>query len=245
MTQQQSIRNKTHFPMIENHFKPGVRLKWDKPLDGNAPEDGSISEHPTITRQLVCEGLDPHLGNALTRGVAQFRNPAIQRNTLIAYNWLTYTPGQTQKTHLVGDTLSGWMSGCYIVTWRQTGRRYVGHIGTTHDMAKNRLVKNTFGLSMPRQVQGYSPADAWTNQEMAQMASTYKVNLRPKVVSLVTMAGQFYSILLMDLGMNPDNIRLLGNPNAQLSTVPYYLVAGIKLVPSLSYETLLHQLTPF
>lgn len=172
--------------MIENYFRPGIRLKWQAPGDVRPP---------------VGELVDPYLRhiNVSTLGLGQ------PKHTPIQYNWLDYNLGRTSRCHMQGrDVLTGFMSGCIIAKWRSpAGAHYVGHVGTIDgNKAVNRTVKKKFAFSMPRNTQGFNPADTWGVGEILQQTRQFKRHPAVKIMALVTTNGDFYSILMLNLQGN-------------------------------------------
>ena len=147
----------------------------------------------------------------------------LQMNMPIRHKWLDYTPGRTARVKIRSrDVLTGFMSGCIIARWQDAaGDTYVGHVGTVEaDPNVNRLVKDTFRAAMPANASGFSPSDAWTLAEIQSFQRTFKAFKRPEVMALVTTSGEFYSILIVDDGLNE------------------WYIGGVKQVPSMAHAAL-------
>lgn len=68
-------------------------------------------------------------------------NPKIHRN----FQWLTYYPYRVTHTPITGmDVLTGWMSGCRVVVYRDGSGTHVAHVGTDQDVAQNTATKNAW-----------------------------------------------------------------------------------------------------
>ena len=229
--------------MIQTYFQRGVRLRWNKRSDLNAvmaPKGGFLNQDP-INDYLTLEGLDiqvKHESDQFGLKALYKADPGPHRKgKVVNHNWLNYAPGFITRTPLVGDTLTGYMSGCLIVTWRDTTspHRYMGHIGTdVNNLEATRAVKHNFVRFMPpASVKGYDPSAAWSVAERGE-ANARKVekNLytRPaEVVSLVTQHGHFYSILLFPIKDQQQS----GNASNTL-----FVVGGIRQVQPLDYTGL-------
>lgn len=79
------------------------------------------------------------------------------------FGWLTWLPGSISYVNMDGhDVLTGPMSGCDIVAYRQGGKTYVAHLGTDHGKdAANAAVKacwNAFAQAHPQDlIGGFNP----------------------------------------------------------------------------------------
>ncbi len=215
--------------MIEKYFVKGIRLKWACPGDGTPGlKDGSFSDQLKPVQPMVYDGLDGELVNF---GMGHVSTLGLTKGMTIPYLWLPYTIGHTARIALTGDLLTGYMSGCPIVTWTSGGTRYAGHLGTEDSQPLlNTTVKKTFSDFMPRDVQGFNPAAAWPFGEIAPLQSKFSKGAGAKVVALVTSTGQFYSLLLFQFG------------NAL--AIKEWCVGGAKLVPPLDYLAMRRWLTP-
>ena len=139
----------------------------------------------------------------------------------IPYMWCDYAQGRTaKKASGAQDVLTGFMSGCPIVRFNEGGFK-VGHIGTVQDPAVNLLVKNGARnfLATVNSVTGFFPAAAWATD---QIPVAKKHGANPKVVALVTGAGDFYSILML------QDMKLLQQ----------WVCGGIKKVPAMDYNAI-------
>lgn len=219
--------------MIERYFIKGACYRWNAPAAiSNLPKDGSIIVNPpAVPGSMTYIGLDdeifdPGLPNVSTLG--------FYVNLSFAYDWLYYVLGRTAKLGTTQDVLTGFMSGCWIATWQDT-QRWVGHIGTIESVGKNEppnsTVKINFSTSMPRNVRGYNPADAWSFDEISRLMGPCKLKPTPKILSLVTATGDFHSILLFNRMSEPgiwvcggrkkvDGVGYEGMSNALVATRP-------------------------
>lgn len=191
--------------MIERYFIKGAHFRWQAPAAiSSHPRDGQIVINPPAAPGLMTyagldeEIFDPALPNVSTLG--------FQVGMMFSYQWLNYVHGRTAKVAGGQDVLTGFMSGCWIASWND-GQRWVGHIGTVESAEKNEhpnsTVKINFSTSMPRDVRGYNPADAWSYDEIMRVMEPCRVKHAPKILSLVTADGHFYSILMLKR-QNPD-----------------------------------------
>jgi hypothetical protein len=211
--------------MIERYFQTGVRLNWMPPRQVPGPTDGAVIDSPpTVTNPMIYDGMDAELiGNVHATALG------LQMRAPIAYNWLVYAPGRTTKRTLVGDVLTGPMSGCPIATWTENGATYVGHVGTIDNAPDvNLRVKRGFSAATGSfaQLSAFSPANAWQQAEITQMRQRFKVMPGFTVYGLITGPGQFYSILMFDFGAGPGNS--IGGRGYQRC------VGGIRQVPAMS-----------
>lgn len=139
----------------------------------------------------------------------------------IPYLWCDYAQGRTAKRPSgARDVLTGFMSGCPIVRFNQGGF-HVGHVGTVESAAVNLLVKTGARqfLANVQSVTGFFPAAAWATDQIP-MAQKHKGN--SKVVALVTGAGEFYSILMLQ----------------DMHQLEEWVCGGAKKVPPLDYNAL-------
>lgn len=190
--------------MIERYFQTGVRLKWIPPKEVPGPLDGAVIDSPRPpVNPIIYDGMDAELiggVHAVAVGLAM--------RSQIAYNWLVYAPGRTAKRPLVGDVLTGPMSGCPIATWNEGGTTYVGHVGTIVGMADvNRLVKRGFAAEAAggTQLAAFGPANAWQPAEITALRQRFRVQPNFSIYALVTGPGIFYSILMFEFGSGPGN----------------------------------------
>lgn len=218
--------------MIERYFFAGAKFNWSVPAAiSNVPQDGTIVNNPATVSAMTFHDLDLTLASS-PRDQNRARASGVMRNQAIQHDWLCYILGRTARINSNIDVLTGFMSGCYICVWTDaTGARQVGHIGTVDTAPKNAhpntTVKNTFQAMMPANVIGYSPADAWQATDIAPVLSKYRTPPVWKILSLVTAANMFYSILLIK-----------ENPNGT-----FISSAGIKQCAGLNHAALTTALT--
>ena len=116
----------------------------------------------------------------------------------IPHDWLVYAPGFTTKMTITNDTLTGFMSGCPILYYRDNGVPTVAHVGTSNEYPQlNPAVKSTIKAAIPPGATGFNPAGEWSKDAQFEAATTVKPPGTPRVVALVTTTGAFYSILLV------------------------------------------------
>ena len=190
--------------MIERYFQTGVRFNWMPPRQVPGPTDGAVVDSPQqILNPIIYDGMDAEL-----LGPVHAAAIGLAMRSQIAYNWLVYAPGRTTKRPLVGDVLTGPMSGCPIATWNERGTTYVGHIGTIDNQpAVNTVVKRGFAAEAANytQLAAFSPASAWRPAEITLMRQRFRNMPGFTVYGLVTGPGNFYSILMFDFGAGPGN----------------------------------------
>ncbi|MDF1872648.1 hypothetical protein [Vannielia sp.] len=77
---------------------------------------------------------------------------------------LAYWGGRVTVAPLAGKVITGPMSGCYIMTFRRGGNRFIAHVGTTENVAESTGAKDAFRALAAQpgvdQVQGYKPTDS-------------------------------------------------------------------------------------
>ncbi|MCV0396652.1 MAG: hypothetical protein K5872_12580 [Rhizobiaceae bacterium] len=219
--------------MIERYFKKGVCLQWTKPPNVDSARDGQFHHREQHSSPMTYNGLAGHF--SAWDPVFSHTQPAalgFTKNMRISHKWLDYRPGASAKCHLGShDVLTGFMSGCPIVTW-QDGGRWVGHIGTTEsDPRVNTLVKTTARGVLNNTATGFNPAAAWGPGQLATLMADARKNTKISVsggmayiVALVTTTGDFYSIALMN-----------DVPNS-------YIVLGCQRVPPMNNAALMNWL---
>jgi len=191
--------------MIERYFQTGVRLKWMPPRQVPGPTDGAVIDSPQqILNPIIYDGMDGEL-----IGPVHSQALGLAMRAQIGYNWLVYAPGRTTKRPLVGDVLTGPMSGCPIATWTEGGRNYVGHIGTIDNQpAINKVVKRGFAAEAASfsQLAAFSPAKAWQDAEITRMRQRFRIMPGGfTVYGLITGPGVFYSVLIFDFSSGIGN----------------------------------------
>lgn len=211
--------------MIENYFFRGMRFSWNPHGEGQQMSDGIVEANPSLgARPMTYQGVDMDLctGPALARRQNAFAQ-GLRLGLQINFAWLLYKPGRTTTIPLGGtDVLTGFMSGCPIVTLT-TALKLVAHVGTVANAPEtNQKVKQNFRSIMPNNAKGFNPSGAWSTNDRATLMQQLKSPAIPQVVALVTSAGSFYSILIGKY------------PNSQGS----YVVGGIVPVPAWDYASL-------
>ncbi|MBY6152119.1 hypothetical protein KUV47_02740 [Vannielia litorea] len=221
--------------MIEQYFRKGICLDWHKPTNVDAARDGQIHHRIRHSSPLIYDGLaaDPGAWDAAFNHTPPSAIGLTSRMN-IHHKWLDYRPGATARCHRGhNDVLTGFMSGCLIVTWTDaTGDQWVGHVGTVESEPPNgptnTLVKTTARGAMTANADGFNPAAAWTPMELGNLCAAAAVNMplgaiggAPHIMALVTSGGVFYSIALMLHAQNK------------------YVVLGSKQVPGMGNGALL------
>jgi hypothetical protein len=220
---------------IERWFIKGARYKWVAPSAvGDQTKDGAITDNPIPppASTMTYDGLDdqitfPSFQNVSTLG--------FRKGLMIPHKWLNYILARTARMQMTttDDVLTGFMSGCLITLWPEGGQTWVGHVGTIDgadkDKPPNSTVKATFldkirslPLTDRPNIKGYSPANAWTPNEILAMMPKTKRAIRPQIVSLVTSDLDFYSIVMFALVAEQGN----------------YVCGGIKKVDGMDYDAL-------
>lgn len=199
--------------MIENYFFRGMRFSWNPHGEGQQMEDGIVEANPPLpARPMTYQGVDmdlctgPALGHR-QRALAQGLRLGMQIN----FSWLLYKPGRTTTIPLgTTDVLTGFMSGCPIVTLT-TALRLVAHVGTVANApTTNQRVKQTFRGILPHNARGFNPSGAWTTNDRATLMQQIGSPSIPQVVALVTTTGNFYSILVGKYANQPASYVIGG-----------------------------------
>jgi len=212
--------------MIERYFVKGFHYKWMKPADdGTGARDGSIVAQLPFQNTMTYQSIDGDIYDLMAPNI---RTLGLVPGSNVSFNWLNYKLGHTSKIPLTSDTLTGFMSGCYICTWSENGARQVGHIGTVTGMDQlNQNVRRVFREAMPHDVQGYNPAGHWdfgeilTMQNKLTKTGANAQTVASNVVSLVTSTGEFYSMIVF----------------RKLKTYEF-IMGGIKRVQPMAYAEL-------
>jgi hypothetical protein len=186
--------------MIERYFVKGARFNWAAPAAiTTQPKDGAIVDSPRVIAPMFYVGLDDQVVDHSLPNVSTL---GLRKDMGIPYTWLNYIHGRTAQVTATGDVLTGFMSGCWIALWTDGTGRHVGHLGTIESVAKteppNSTVKNTFAQAMPMTVTAYNPARAFDANDILPVMRTMRGTPSGQVLSLVTSAGEFYSILLFE-----------------------------------------------
>jgi hypothetical protein len=209
--------------MIEKYFRPGVRVKWSAPAATQQALDGTIVDNRGVASTMTYDGLDGELIDQALM-MTNVTSLGFTMRMQIPHVWLDYNYGRTSRCTTGQDILTGFMSGCIIARWTQLGVPYVGHVGTlVANPTVNTLVKNTFLATVGNDVTGFNPAAAWPEGECNTIANKFKKKPVGKIMALVTSAGAFYAILMLQLDWTkPDE----------------WCVGGIKSVPAMNRAAL-------
>lgn len=222
--------------MISKYFVRGTTFNWTPPAQVIPPpiqQDGAIfASNIPAPPAMTYAGLDTALPYG--EGVGPFRamwakvNPPSSRGLAVGANvphaWLNYVHGRTAFIQAAGgDILTGFMSGCWIVTWNQGGARYVGHIGTVDSAKKteapNTTVKQAFrarftgAIPTGSNLKGFNPAAPWGLKEITEVCkemdpkSYGQYTIKSKILALVTRNDHFYSMLMIE---RPGNVWVCG-----------------------------------
>jgi hypothetical protein len=219
--------------VIERYFVKGARFRWAPPSAiTTQPMDGSlVVTPPTPPGSMTYVGMD---GEIVDFGLPNVTTLGFKMNMVITYDWLCYVHGRTAKIASSSDVLTGFMSGCLIATWSDTGGRWVGHIGTIESKGKNEppnsTVKIGFSTTMPTNVRGYNPATAFGPEEIMPILAKCTGKPEVRIVSLVTPTSEFYSVLFVrrnDLNLNEMDI---------------WVCAGKKLIAGMGHQGLANEL---
>lgn len=205
--------------MIEQYFHVGALFSWTKPPTVFSNNDGTmvVSANPAPPALTYLGAAGPNI-TALPLGTVL---PAVMppANTNVPYVWCNYVTGRTGHVATSSDVLTGFMSGCQIVTWIGAGGRNVGHLGTVDNQAPtNTLIKNTFWNTLVGNstILGFNPAASWTPNEGQQAYQRFRhagfqgTYQNCEVLALVTGGNRFYSIalLIFDAMWNGAQTRL-------------------------------------
>lgn len=185
--------------MIEKYFSRGLVTTWSPPAGGSgtgAKPDGSIIPNPVVSASaIVYNCMDGEIYDLTAPHVATL---GLTKGVHIPHDWLVYAPGFTTRMTITNDTLTGFMSGCPILYYRDNGVPTVAHVGTSNEYpALNPAVKSTIKAAIPPGATGFNPAGEWSKDAQFEAATTVKPPGTPRVVALVTTTGAFYSILLV------------------------------------------------
>ena len=193
--------------MIELFLKKGVRVVWKLPPEGGPRgTDGTILTRPATADRMTYDGVDGNLQGLIGRHQLrkEFGKLNLKKGDTIPFDWLDYVPGHTAKAISGVDVLTGPMSGCFIAAWTDSGGKWVGHVGTVVGEGDvNARVRNTCADHLEKEAQnarGYNPAAVWLFDEIHLMMTSFKVSPEMKIMSLVTSAKEFWSVLLFGIG---------------------------------------------
>jgi hypothetical protein len=114
------------------------------------------------------------------------------------FQWLAWMPGEISAVQLSwGDVLTGPMSGCWVVVFRQNGMVYVGHIGTSDPGSpQTNAVKTAWRAFTDANPQapfpvGFNPFRAWQGPDPKQEPG----DMAADIFGLVTVQPlEFYTV---------------------------------------------------
>lgn len=140
-----------------------------------------------------------------------------QMRMSINYDYCHLRPKRTARKLLgAHDILTGPMRGFYITRYNNGGND-VSHVGKVGVPAVDALVKRTFCATMPQNVSGFNPFQAWQVWDMVAVSQRHGMTIQ--FIALVTTTGDFYAIAMI-----PDSRRH-----------SEWVCGGAKKVPALSY----------
>ena len=208
--------------MISKYFVKGTTYNWTAPTSLNPNQDGTVvvsgqSPGPAMTYagldNEIVYGPMPGPLAAMYKRTTSPASLGLNANQNVPYVWVNYVLGRTAYQQTAGtDVLTGFMSGCWIVTWTEAGNRHVGHIGTVESAAKdqppNSTVKATFSnkftgaAPVGSQLKGFNPAAAWNMGDIKSVCKEAGQNWgnlagNAKLMALVTQNDHFYTVLII------------------------------------------------
>jgi hypothetical protein len=222
--------------VISKFFVKGTTFNWNPPAQVIPPklqQDGTVfASNIPAPPAMTYAGLDATLpygeGPGPLRAIwAKTHTPA-SRGLIAAANvphaWLNYVHGRTGYIQAAGgDILTGFMSGCWIVTWTEGGLRYVGHVGTVDSAKKteppNTTVKQAFRAKFTgahpaaSKLTGFNPAAPWALNDIMNVCKEMdpvaygQYTVKAKILALVTRNDHFYSMLMIE---RPGNVWVCG-----------------------------------
>ena len=142
------------------------------------------------------------------------------------FQWLTWLPGAITHVPVGGvDVLTGPMSGCQLVLFNLGAAVQAGHLGTdVASPAATTAVKNAWNafanLHPADVVGGFNPLNDWAGPFPSQRAG--KEGAGVKIFGLLTVNGQFYTVVTYPQNTNANLLR----------------IAGVQLIPSANLATL-------
>ena len=117
------------------------------------------------------------------------------------FRWLPWVLGKVSCVNLAGmDTLTGTMSGCWLVTFRYNGTLYAGHIGTYNTPIDPETIqakaawRNAVRANAPNNI---VPVKAWNPAGWAtQNVNLQGQGLMAEVYGAFTATGEVYTVVL-------------------------------------------------
>ncbi len=191
--------------MLERYFKKGAVFEWTRPQTNIVPPDGVLMDKQRRSTPMKFLGTAAEMGFSnlmdMTLPANYFSGIGLRPGTAIRYRWLDYAPGRTARVEIrARNILTGPMSGCPILHWRQGANTYVGHVGTIFGNAPvNALVKASIQPVLPQTAKGFNPAAPWTPGQIALMMGGNAKLSGPEILAFVTGGGLFYSTVFYAL----------------------------------------------
>jgi hypothetical protein len=178
---------------IESKLIVGRFINMNRPnIPAPADAQGTFVTRP-ITHMTIEEstGLLQKISNLI---IGQ-NDRKVYRN----FQWLAWFPGAISNVPLSsGDVLTGPMSGCWLVIYRQNGVESVGHIGTADSPPSPQSkaakeARHRFANTVARTsdlIAGFNPARAWTGFPARQPGDG-----QPDILGLVSTSRELYTVL--------------------------------------------------
>ncbi|HLQ20617.1 MAG TPA: hypothetical protein VK146_16720 [Tabrizicola sp.] len=191
--------------MLEMYFKKGAVFEWTRPQTNIVPPDGALMDKQRRSTPMKFLGTIADMGFSSLMDAAlpanYFSGVGLTPGTTIRYKWLDYAPGRTARVEIrTRDILTGPMSGCPILHWRQGANSYVGHVGTIFGNAPvNTLVKASIQPVLPATARGFNPAAPWPFAQISPMMGGKAMLSGPEILAYVTSGGVFYSTVFYAL----------------------------------------------
>jgi hypothetical protein len=134
------------------------------------------------------------------------------------FRWLPYIPGKVACIPLAGDnilTLTGNMSGCWIVIFTWNGRTFVGHIGTVDNNSDAETLAAKDAWNMARWYGGVVPLLAYNPLDKTQIqtdpAGLVKLNTKGELpmefLGAIWNPNQFYTVVITQPKGSPLRTR--------------------------------------
>ncbi len=205
---------------IEAKLLVGRILEFNRAVGRIRQASSPQFESLVIAPLQVAESTRIDVGSKLN----PFRNLGGQRQSMVVaganpsankahrnFKWLPWYEGDISETLLNYDVLTGPMSGCCLVTYRQAagGPLFAGHIGTVtvsesspasiNDNVKN-LFKQAITNNTIRDVRGFIP----TNNAVPSHPPAVGNDIGGETWGLLTTTGDFYAVnvYLQKLALN-------------------------------------------
>jgi hypothetical protein len=214
--------------MIEAKLLVGRYLKFTPPKErpiqlGRGPQ----FEHVNCTVLQIEESQSRSIGKRESN-VSAGPHVKVHRN----FKFLPYYHGDISNTDFTCDVLTGPMSGCILVSYKDSsGTRLVGHVGTVDlQPVVNAAVKtlwNNFATANPGNiVGGFNPADPSVADPTYILSLHKKGDMSFSTWGLFTISGEFYTVIAACQSFNRDDWRI-----AAVHKVPSMTLAQLQSIP--------------